>query len=109
MPAPKGNKYSTGRPSGSKNERTMQWEALGEALLTKHSERANKILETMPDDKFLDNYGKLLEYFKPKQARTEIKQEGVQQVEVIIKRKGDADNPWATDPTRKAAVSTKQS
>jgi hypothetical protein len=93
MPAPKGNKYSTGRPSGSKNERTMQWEALGEALLTKHSERANKILETMPDDKFLDNYGKLLEYFKPKQARTEVKQEGVQQVEVIIKRKGDADNP----------------
>ena len=50
-------------------------------------------METMPDDKFLDNYGKLLEYFKPKQARTEVKQEGVQQVEVIIKRKGDADNP----------------
>ena len=89
MPAPKGNKYSTGRPAGTKKEKTLQWEALGEALLTKHSERANRILETMPDDKFLDNYGKLLEYFKPKQARTEIKQEGTQQVEVVIKRKGE--------------------
>jgi hypothetical protein len=89
MPAPKGNKYSTGRPSGSKNERTKQWEDLGEALLTRHAERANRIMETMPDDKFLDNYGKLLEYFKPKQARTEIKQEGTQQVEVIITRKAE--------------------
>ncbi len=79
----------TGRPNGAKSEKTLQWEALGEALLTKHSERANKILETMPDDKFLDNYGKLLEYFKPKQARTEIKQEGTQQVEVIITRKAE--------------------
>ena len=82
----------TGRPNGAKSEKTLQWEALGEALLTKHSERANKILETMPDDKFLDNYGKLIEYFKPKQARTEIKQEGTQQVEVVIKRIDDADN-----------------
>ena len=89
MPAPKGNKYSTGRPSGSKNERTKQWEDLGEALLTRHAERANRIMETMPDDTFLDNYGKLLEYFKPKQARTEIKQEGTQQVEVIITRKAE--------------------
>ena len=89
MPAPKGNKYSTGRPSGSKNERTKQWDDLGEALLTRHAERANKIMETMPDDKFMDNYGKLLEYFKPKQARTEIKQEGTQQVEVIITRKAE--------------------
>jgi hypothetical protein len=79
----------TGRPNGAKSEKTLQWEALGEALLTKHSERANKILETMPDDKFLDNYGKLIEYFKPKQARTEIKQEGTQQVEVIITRKAE--------------------
>ena len=79
----------TGRPNGAKSEKTLQWEALGEALLTKHSERANKILKTMPDDKFLDNYGKLLEYFKPKQARTEIKQEGTQQVEVIITRKAE--------------------
>jgi hypothetical protein len=83
----------SGKPVGAKSEKIKQWEELGEALLTRHSERANKILETMPDDKFLDNYGKLLEYFKPKQARTEVKQEGVQQVEVIIKRKGDADNP----------------
>jgi len=78
-----------GRPVGAKSEKTKQWEDLGEALLTRHAERANRIMETMPDDKFLDNYGKLLEYFKPKQARTEIKQEGTQQVEVIITRKAE--------------------
>lgn len=88
MPQPKGHTGNpNGRPSGSKNQKTLQWEALGEALLTKHSERANQILASMDDDKFLDHYGKLLEYFKPKQARTEIKQEGTQHVEVVIKRK----------------------
>lgn len=76
-----------GKPIGTKSDKTLQWEALGEALLTKHSERANQILSSMDDDKFLDHYGKLLEYFKPKQARTEIKQEGTQHVEVVIKRK----------------------
>jgi len=81
-----------GRPVGAKSEKTKQWEDLGEALLTRHAERANRIMETMPDDKFMDNYGKLLEYFKPKQARTEVKQEGTQQVEVVIKRIDDADN-----------------
>ena len=78
-----------GRPVGAKSEKTKQWEDLGEALLTRHAERANRIMETMPDDKFMDNYGKLLEYFKPKQARTEVKQEGTQQVEVIITRKAE--------------------
>lgn len=90
MPFKKGQSGNPKGPNpGYKHDKTLQWEALGEALLTKHSERANRILETMPDDKFLDNYGKLLEYFKPKQARTEVKQEGTQQIEVIIKRKGE--------------------
>lgn len=77
-----GNKE--GRKEGSKNLRTKQWEALGEALLTQHSERANQILATCDDDKFLDNYSKLLEYFKPKQQRTEMKMEG--SVQTTIKR-----------------------
>jgi len=90
LAAPKGNKYSTGRPPGSKAEKTIQWEALGEALLTRHSERANEVMNNLDDEAFLDNYIKLIEYFKPKQARTEIKQEGVQQIEVLVKRP-DAD------------------
>lgn len=94
MPFKKGQSGNPKGPqAGYKHEKTRQWEELGEALLTRHAERANVIMETMSDDKFMDHYGKLLEYFKPKQARTEVKQEGTQQVEVVIKRKGDADNP----------------
>jgi len=85
---PKGSTGNpNGRPTGSKNVKTEQWEALGEALLTKHSERANAVLSSLDDETFLEQYGKLLEYFKPKQARTEVKQEGVQTLEVVIKRK----------------------
>jgi len=90
LAAQKGNKYSTGRPAGTKNEKTLQWEELGHSLLTRHSERANKILNECDDEVFMENYSKLLEYFKPKQARTEVKMEG--DMEVTFTRK-DATNP----------------
>ena len=86
MAAPKGNKYSTGRTPGTKNQKTLEWEALGEALVSKHSERANKVLASLDDEKFLDAYGKLLEYFKPKQSRQEVKQDGTHVIEVVINR-----------------------
>jgi len=38
---------------------------------------------------FLDNYTKLMEYFKPKLARTEVKQDGEQTVNVVWKRKDE--------------------
>lgn len=91
MAAPKGNKYSTGRPKGTKNAKTEQWEELGHALITKHSERANRVLNNLDDDKFLDAYGKLLEYFKPKQSRQEVKQDGSVFHEVIVTRKEDGN------------------
>lgn len=88
MAQPKGKTGNpNGRPTGSKNARTEQWEALGQALVSKHSERANEIMENCDDEVFMDNFHKLLEYFKPKQARTVVQNEGVQQLEVVIKRK----------------------
>ena len=75
-----------GKPAGSKHQKTLEWEALGEALVSKHSERANKVLASLDDEKFLDAYGKLLEYFKPKQSRQEVKQDGTHVVEVVINR-----------------------
>ena len=85
MAGKEGKQPGAGRKPGSKNERTLQWEELGNALITKHSGRANKIMESCEDDIFMDNFHKLLEYFKPKQARTEIKQEGEQTINVIFK------------------------
>ena len=60
-----------GRPVGSKNERTKQWEALGESIATTHTERFNAILDAANDDKFVYLYLQTLEYFKPKLGRTE--------------------------------------
>jgi len=93
MAAPKGNKYSNGRPSGSKNEKTKQWESLADSITNEQAGKFNEYLNSLwngnTQQKLVaaDLYLKMLEYFKPKHARTEIKQEGVQQVEVVIKRK----------------------
>lgn len=79
-----------GKVKGSKNLKSIQWEDLGYSLLTNHSERANHILANCDDDVFLDNYTKLLEYFKPKQARVEMKAEGNITVEFIRKDANDS-------------------
>lgn len=67
----KGNKVGRGRPKGSKNERTQQWEELGEAVISKHTERFNRILGSAKDDQFVALYLQTLEYFRPKLGRTE--------------------------------------
>lgn len=73
MAQPKGKSGNpNGRPAGSKNERTKQWEALGTAIEQKHTERFNAVLAGMDDETFARTYLQVLEYFKPKLARTEI-------------------------------------
>lgn len=37
-----------------------------------HTKRFNEVLTAMDDSDFADNYLKILEYFKPKIARTEL-------------------------------------
>lgn len=55
-----------GRPIGSKNEKTKQWEILSEAIVTRHSERFNKVLDQLDDLEFIKAYTSILAYFKPK-------------------------------------------
>jgi len=82
-----------GRPNGAKSEKTKQWEELANSIVNEQSEQFNEFLMSLwtgnKQDKALASelYLKTLEYFKPRQARTEVKQEGVQQMEIIIKRK----------------------
>jgi hypothetical protein len=59
-----------GKPVGTISERTRMWEELGDYITTKGAERAMEVLHDLPDDEFLEQYSKFLEYFKPKQART---------------------------------------
>lgn len=70
---PKGHTNNpNGRPAGGKNQKTLEWEAFGKELMTKGVTRASKILETCDEEKFMQYFTNLTEYFQPKLARTEI-------------------------------------
>lgn len=77
MPQPKGRSGNPkGKPVGTKSEKTKQWEALGDAILTRHADRFNALLNELEPEKFADKFLMVLEYFKPKLQRTEMKHEG---------------------------------
>lgn len=85
---------SSGRPVGSKNKRTEQWEALGESITGQQAEKFNDFLDKLwnsrnDEDKMIASelYLKTLEYFKPKQARQTIVGEGDSPVQIIISDK----------------------
>lgn len=60
------------KPKGAQHEKTKQWETLAESIVTTHTERFNGILSECDDKVFLEQYLKILEYFKPKLNRSEI-------------------------------------
>lgn len=60
-----------GRPKGSKNVKTIEWDNLGDMITKAGAERAIKIMSSSNNDDFMKYYSMLLEYFKPKQARVE--------------------------------------
>ncbi len=81
-----GKRKGAGQKPGAKWQKTQQWEAIGEALITTHSARFNKILGNSDDDKFSRLFLEVMEYFKPKQSRVETKQEGEQTINIKIVR-----------------------
>ena len=66
-------KPGKGRTDGSKNVKTLMWNELKEYLIGEGSERYLKFMSKLNDKDFANRYEKMLEYFKPKQQRTEIK------------------------------------
>ena len=94
---PKGHTNNpNGRPKGAKSKKTVEWEALGEAITTRHADRFNKILKDLPDDKFANKFIQVLEYFKPKQARVENVHQGdvsinIQEVKTYADNKADKE------------------
>ncbi len=71
-----------GRPKGSKNRRTNEWEALGESIMTTHADRLNEVLSSLDDEEFVRSYAMILQYFKPKLASQTI--DGNLDTEVVI-------------------------
>ena len=95
MGLPKGQTNNTnGRPVGSKNKRTEQWEQLGESITGQQAEQFNDFLNKLwgsrnDEDKMIASelYLKTLEYFKPKQARNTIVGDAEAPVQIIISDK----------------------
>jgi len=88
MGLPKGmTNNPAGRTVGSKNEKTLQWEGLAESIVGIHADNFNNIMNADYVDamdhedeeikmnarsRYTNNYIKIMEFFKPKQARTTI-------------------------------------
>ena len=68
----KGNKLSLGRPKGSKDVKTEQWSLLGEYITQQGADRYMNALIALEDKDYVDKFEKILEYFKPKLARSEV-------------------------------------
>ena len=68
----KGNK---GKPKGTVNKKTRQWNEIGDYLVNGGSDRFMEIMENSDDDKFKDMFLSVLNYFKPKLASTTNKNE----------------------------------
>jgi hypothetical protein len=67
-----------GRPKGSKNVRTQQWEELGEAIMGSHAQRFDELLNRLwgskcPSDHLqaAELFLRTLDYFKPKLSRVQ--------------------------------------
>lgn len=65
-----------GRPKGTKNTRTLQWEELGNEIANTNAGRFNTLLERLWDSTDLNDqvraaelFLKMVEYFKPKLQR----------------------------------------
>lgn len=82
-----------GKEPGTKNARTEQWEALGQALVSKHAGRANEIMEDCDDETFMDNFHKLLEYFKPKQQKVTATVDGEMAITFTRRDAGNRNTP----------------
>jgi len=73
MPYKKGHTNNpAGKPKGTKSKKTLQWEELGAEIIGNGAERFKKVISEMDDSDFTKNYLMILEYFKPKQQRTEV-------------------------------------
>ena len=75
MPFEKGHKKIGGRKEGSTNKKTAQWEVFSEYCLNGGLERFEQELNSLEGKQFVDAFLTLLEYHKPKLARTEVKHE----------------------------------
>ena len=95
MPAPKGHKGY--KPKGAISAKTIAWNNLGEFLTEQGAERLIKILSEADDATFMKVYIQLIEYFRPKQSRTELEKTNDKgKIKITVNRLGDSYPPRVT-------------
>lgn len=70
------SKGNPGKPKGAVSAKTKAWKELGEFICNAGAGRYMEALMGLEDKDYLDKYAHVLEFFKPKLARTEMKHEG---------------------------------
>lgn len=84
----KGKEKTGGRTKGAGNKKTEQWEQFSEYCLNGGLERFKQELNTLDGEKYVNAFLSLLEYHKPKLARTqtelEIQDNTVKVIKTII-------------------------
>lgn len=81
MPFQKGNTEASKK---GKHAKSKQWEELGDFMTQAGADKAMRILNELPDDEFLDQFGKLLNYFKPRMQSTELTGNKAIQIKVNV-------------------------
>lgn len=94
----KGTPKTGGAVKGVIRKKTDQWNQLGESITTTHADKFNSILDGLQGAAFIDAYTKVLSYFKPQLARTEVKAEVDN---TVIIKEVNADNSF-TKPTHQS-------
>ncbi len=65
----------SGKKKGSKDQKTLAWERIGEYVIGEGADRYVNIITKLPDKEFLNEFRAVLEYFKPKLRRSEFRSE----------------------------------
>ena len=81
MPFEKGNTEASKK---GKHAKSKQWEALGDFMTQSGAKKAMDIINGLDDAEFLEQYGKLLNYFKPRMQSTELKGDSAIHIKVNI-------------------------
>jgi len=98
MPFKKGHKKTGGRKEGSTNKKTAIWNEIGEWFASDGIEtyKANlmELMESNDPDlklKAMDKFNALIEFFKPKLARTELVGDEKKPLSISVTKTYDTD------------------
>jgi len=62
----------SGKKKGSKDQKTLAWERIGEYVIGEGADRYLQIISDLPDKDFLNEFRAIVEFFRPKLRRSEI-------------------------------------